>query len=269
MSTSGKSAHAAINGLQLYYEIHGKGKPLILLHGGITASDVFGSNIEALAKSRQVIAVHLQGHGYTHDIDRPLRFESMADDIAALITHLKIEKIAIMGYSLGDGVALQTAIRHPKFVDRLVVVSHAMSRAGWYPEVLATFDQMPANARQIAQGVKQSPLAKLYPDVNWETLFRKVGEMVSRDFDWSKAVAAISTPTMLVFADADAVRPDHVVEFYKQLGGGQRDAGLDGSLRSAARLAIVPGATHYDLLSTTEVLTLVAPFLDAPSATEC
>jgi pimeloyl-ACP methyl ester carboxylesterase len=153
MSISGKSAYAAVNGLELYYEIFGSGKPLILLHGGIMASNVFGPNIEALAKNRQVIAVHLQGHGYTHDIDRPLRYESMADDIAALIADLKLEKIDIMGYSLGGGVALQTVIRHPKLVDRLVVVTHTMSYDGWYPEVLAAFEQMPANTPQIAQGV--------------------------------------------------------------------------------------------------------------------
>jgi hypothetical protein len=125
---------------------------------------------------------------------------------------------------------------------------------------------MPANTPQIAQGVKQSSLAKLYPDVNWEVLFRKVGKMNSQDYDWSEAVTAIATPTMLVFADADAIRLDQMIEFYKQLGGGQRDAGLDGSLRSATQLAIVSGATHYDILSTTAVSNLVAPFLDAPSA---
>jgi pimeloyl-ACP methyl ester carboxylesterase len=266
MSTPGKSAYAAVNGLELYYEIHGSGKPLILLHGGIMASNVFGSNIEALAQNRQVIAVHLQGHGHTRDIDRPLRYESIADDIAALIAYLKLEQVDIMGYSLGGGVALQTVIRHPKSIDRLVVIAHPMSHDGYYPEVLAEFEQMLANTPKIAQGVKQSPLAKLYPDVNWEVLFRKVGEMNSQDYDWSEAVAAIDTPTMLVFADADAIRFDRIMEFYTLLGGGQRDAGLDGSLRSVNQLAIVPGATHYDILSTTVVSNLVAPFLDAPSA---
>jgi pimeloyl-ACP methyl ester carboxylesterase len=140
MITAKKSTYAAVNGLELYYEIHGSGKPLILLHGGIMASNVFGSNIEALAQNQQVISVHLQCHGHTRDIDRPLRYESMADDIAALIAYLKLEKVDIMGYSLGGGVALQTVIRHPKLVDRLVVITHTMSHDGWYPEVLAEFE---------------------------------------------------------------------------------------------------------------------------------
>ncbi|HEU4637182.1 MAG TPA: alpha/beta hydrolase [Edaphobacter sp.] len=255
------SGFAPVNGLNLYYEIHGTGQPLVLLHGGVSASEAFGPNLAELAKARKVIAVHLQGHGRTKDIDRPLRFESMADDIAALLAYLKIEKADVLGYSLGGGVALQTAIRHPAAVHRLVVVSTAMTKGGWYPEVNAAFDQMAAHAPQVAQNIKGSPLAQLYPDVNWETLLRKIAELESHDFDWSEQVKSLRSPTMLVFADADAVHPEHIVEFYKALGGGQRDAGLDGSLRAGARLGIVPGATHYNLLSTTAVADMAAPFL--------
>lgn len=255
------SGFAPVNGLNLYYEIHGTGQPLILLHGGVSASEAFGQNLAGLARTRKVIAVHLQGHGRTKDIDRPLRFESMADDIAALLTFLKIEKADVLGYSLGGGVALQTAIRHPAAVNRLVVVSTAMRKDGWFPEVNAAFDQMAAHAAQVAQNIKGSPLGKLYPDVNWETLLRKIAEMESQDFDWSEQVKSLRSPTMLVFADADAVHPEHIVEFYKALGGGQRDAGLDGSLRPGARLGIVPGATHYNLLSTNAVADMASVFL--------
>jgi pimeloyl-ACP methyl ester carboxylesterase len=264
MSTPAASGFAAVNGLELYYEIHGSGMPLILLHGGVAASEVFGANLAKLAAGRQVIAVHLQGHGRTRDIDRPLRYELMADDIATLIAHLGLEKPDVMGYSMGGGVAIQTAIRHPEAVGKLVVVSKSMKRDGVYPEVIDAFDQMAANAPYIAASVKQSPLAELYPNVDWEVTFTKIAGMEGQDYDWSDGVAAITSPTMLVFADADAIRPDHIVEFYKLLGGGRRDAGLDGSARPTARLAIVPGTTHYDILSTTVVAELVAPFLDAP-----
>ena len=257
------SGFAPINGLQLYYEIHGEGQPLVLLHGGVSASEVFGPNLPTLAKTRKVIAVHLQGHGHTKDIDRPLRFEFMADDVAELIAFLKIEKADILGYSLGGGVALQTVIRHPAAVNRLVVISAAMKRDGSFPEVNTAFDQMAAHAPQIAKNIKGSPLGRLYPEVNWENLLRKIAEMESHDYNWSAEVKQIKSPTMLIFADADSIRPEHIVAFYEALGGGKRDAGLDGSLRSAARLGMVPGATHYDILSTTMVATMVSPFLAA------
>ena len=261
ITRNASSGFAPVNGLSLYYEIHGEGPPLIMLHGGVSASEAFGQNLTELAKTRKVIALHLQGHGRTKDIDRPLRFEFMADDVAALMTFLKIDKADVLGYSLGGGVAIQTAIRHPAAVNRLIVISAAMRRDGSFPEVIAAFDQMTAHAPQIAQNIKGSPLGQLYPEVNWETLLRKIAEMESHDFDWSEQVKKLQPPTMLVFADAASIRPEHVVAFYKALGGGQRDAGLDGSLRSANRLAIVPGATHYNILSTTAVANMASPFL--------
>lgn len=259
---SGK--YALVNGLNLYYELHGSGPPLILLHGGVTPSEVLGANLEELAKHRQVITPHLQAHGHTRDVDRPLRHQTMADDIAALITHLGLAPVDLMGFSLGGGVALQTAIRHPALVRKLVVVSAAARHSAWYPEVRASFEAMHANAAQIAAGVKQSPLAAMYPAADWELIFTKLGDLVSRDHDWSEQVAGIAAPTMLVFADADSILPEHMVECYRLLGGGQRDAGLDGSLRPAAHLAIVPGTTHYTIMSTAQVARLVQPFLSAP-----
>jgi pimeloyl-ACP methyl ester carboxylesterase len=183
---SGKPArtgYAPVNDLRLYYEIHGQGDPLTLLHGGIAASEVFGGNLDALAKGRQVITVHLQGHGRTADIERPLRYETMADDVAGLIAQLRLGRTDVLGYSMGGGVALQLAIRHPNVVDRLVVVSAPVRRDAWYPEVLAALQKMPAEAAKIAAGMKQSPLAKQYPGVNWQTLFTKMGELESRPYD--------------------------------------------------------------------------------------
>jgi len=256
-----KSGFAPVNGLQMYYEIHGEGEPLILLHGGVGASEMFGPNLSAFAKARQVIAIHLQGHGHTKDIDRPLRFEFMADDIHALIAYLKLGKADVLGYSLGGGVALQTAIRHPASVRRLIVISTPMADDGPYPEVHGAFEQMGLHAAQIAQDIKGSPLNQLYPEVSWENLLRKIVEMESHPFDWSAQVKQIQLPAELIFADADSIRPEHIAAFYEALGGGKRDAGLDGSLRSVARLGIVPGATHYDILSTTMVAEMVSPFL--------
>lgn len=266
VAQSADSGFAPVNGLQLYYEIHGaeihgEARPLVLLHGGVAASEAFGPNLPALAKTRKVIAVHLQGHGHTKDIDRPLRFESMADDVAGLIAYLKLGKADVLGYSLGGGVALQTAIRHADVVDHLIVVSEAMQRSGWYPEVNAAFGQMAAMAPQVAQNIKRSPIGRMYPNVNWETLFKKIAEMETLDYDWSAAVKQIALPTMLIFADADAVRLEHIVAFYEALGGGKRDAGLDGSLRAAARLGVVPGATHYNILATTMVAEMAGTFL--------
>jgi pimeloyl-ACP methyl ester carboxylesterase len=237
---------ADVNGQHVFFSVRGAGKPLILLHGGINP-DCWGSNLSELAKGRQVIAVHLQAHGRTPDSDRPLRCETLGDDVAALIGHLKLGKADVMGYSLGACVALQTAIRHPDVVDRLVLMAARMKQDGAYAEVVAAFNQLEANAPVIGPGVKSSPLGQAYPDVDWTNLFAKVGDMTKRDFDWSADVAKIQARTLLVFADADCIRPEHMVEFWKALGGGQRDAGMDGSLRPASQLAIVPNTTHYTL----------------------
>src|SRR5882757_2324825 len=260
VSSEIKKGYVPVNGLKLYYEIHGVGEPLILLHGGVGGLDMFGPTLPALAKSRKVIAVELQGHGRTADIDRPFSFEAMADDIAGLIKQLGLEKADVMGYSLGGGVALQTAIRHPEAVRKLVVVSAGFSRNGLFPEVRATMDHMgPAAGEQM----KRSPLNTMYPNVNWVNLFTKLGVLLRKDYDWSKEVAAIKLPTMLIYADADALYPAHIVEFYKLLGGGQRDAGLDGSGRSANQLAILPAVTHYTIAASPVLPVVVTPFLDA------
>ena len=241
-----KENFADVNGQHIFYSVHGAGKPLILLHGGIDP-DSYGSNLAELAKGRQVIAVHLQAHGRTPDTDRPLRCETMGDDIAALIGHLKLGKADVMGYSLGSFVALQTAIRHPDVVDRLVLLAARMRQDDAFPEVVAALNQLEANAAAIGPGVKASPLGQKYPDVNWTSLFKKVGDMTKRPFDWSAGVAKLKARTLLVFADADYIPPERMVEFWKTLGGGQRDAGIDGSLRPRNQFAIVSNTTHYTL----------------------
>jgi len=258
-----KSGYAPVNGLKLYYEIRGSGEPLVLLHGGVVGITMFGQNLDLLSQKRKVIAVELQGHGHTADIDRPLSYEAMADDVAGLLKYLGIDKADVMGYSLGAGVALQTAIRHPEVVRKLVIVSAAFRRDGFYPEVLAAFDQMGPSA---GEPMKQSPLAKMYPNVDWSRLFAKLGDLLRKDYDWSKEVSAIKAPTMLVFADADAVRLAHAAEFYGLLGGGRGDAGFDGSKRPVDELAVLPGLTHYNISSSPALSAAVTPFLDAPTS---
>lgn len=256
-----KGNFADVNGQHIFYSVHGAGKPLILLHGGIDP-DSYGSNLDELAKGRQVIAVHLQGHGRTPDTDRPLRSELLSDDVAALIGHLNLDKADIVGYSLGSDVALQTAIRHPDVVHRLVLVSGTMRLDGSYPEVVAALDQLEANAATIGPGVKASPLGQAYPNVDWTNLFSKVGDLTKRPFDWSAEVAKVQARILLVFADADMIRPEHMVEFWKAIGGGQRDAGIDGSLRPANQLAIVPNTTHYTIPVDPMLPEIVARFLE-------
>jgi len=261
-----KTGYAPVNGLKLYYEIHGSGEPLVLLHGGLGATEMFNEIMPSLSNSRQVIAVDLQGHGRTADVDRPLSYESMADDIAALIKYLGIEKADVMGYSLGGGVALRTAIQHPDLVRKLVIVSATFKRDGWYPEILAGMSQMGPGA---AEPMKQTPMYQMYARIapkpaDWPVLITKLGDLLRKDYDWSKDAAAIKASTLLVFGDADAVRTAHAVEFFELLGGGQKDAGWNGSGMSNARLAILPGVTHYQIFASPSLSSTVRPFLDAP-----
>ena len=261
-----KGSYASVNGLNLYYEIHGAGELLILLHGGVGAIQMFGEVLPSLAQNRQVVAVDLQAHGRTADIDRPLSFELMVGDITALIKHLGIEEADVMGYSLGGGVALRTAIQHPEVVRKLVLVSTPFKRDGWYPEVLAGMGQM---GPQVAEPMKQTPMYQHYASIapkpeDWPVLLTKLGELLRQDYDWSKDVAAIKAPTLIVVGDADSVRTAHVVAFFELLGGGKVDAGWDGSGMSNARLAILPATTHYNIYSSPQLSAVVAPFLDAP-----
>jgi pimeloyl-ACP methyl ester carboxylesterase len=265
-TTALKTGYAPVNGINLYYEILGTGEPLILLHGGLGATEMFGEILPLLGNTRQVIAVDLQGHGRTADIDRPMSCEAMADDVAALIKYLGIDRADVMGYSLGGGVALRTAVQYPGRVRKLVLVSTAFRRDGWYPEILAGMAQMGAGA---AEPMKQTPMYQLYARIapkpaDWPVLLTKLGEMLRKDYDWSKDVAAIKSPTLLVFGDADAVRTAHAVQFFELLGGGKKDGGWDGSGISNARLAILPGLTHYTIFSSPALASTVNPFLDAP-----
>ncbi|MBI1257833.1 MAG: alpha/beta fold hydrolase [Chloroflexi bacterium] len=264
MSQVATGSYAQVNGINLYYEIHGEGEPLILLHGGLGAIEMFGENLAALAAGRQVIGVDLQGHGRTADIDRPITFEAMADDVAALIEHLGFKQVDLMGYSMGGQTAQQVSIRHPDLIRKLVLVSCPFKRSQWNTYNLEGMQQMSA---AIAEPMKQTPMYALYSQIaprveDWPVLLTKLGNLARTDYGWEKDILSIKSPTLLVAGDADAVLPRQMIEFFELLGGGLKDGGWDGSGMSSARLAILPGMTHYNIFNAPKLVETVIPFLD-------
>ncbi len=258
------NAVARVNGIELGYEVFGEGEPLVLLHGGFGSVEMFGPNVELLAAGRRVIGVDLQSHGRSPAADRPMRFETMADDIAALIRSLGLARSAIMGFSLGGAVGLRMAIQHGDMVERLVLVSTVFKRRGWFPEMTAAMDAM---GPETAGFLMQSPMYQSYQQIaprveDWPVLVRQVTEAMKIEYDWSAAIPGLSMPVMLVVGDADGMPPSHTVEFFSLLGGGQRDASWDRSGMTRHRLAVLPGATHYDINVTPALSAVVIPFLD-------
>jgi pimeloyl-ACP methyl ester carboxylesterase len=259
-----KSGYAPVNGLKLYYEIHGSGEPTVLLHGGLGSTGMFGDNIVALAKTRQVIAVDLQAHGRTGDIDRPLRLELMADDVAGLLKHLNIAKADFVGYSMGGGVALQTAVRHPAVVNKLVIVSTYLRKDAVYPEILA---QQGFVSGAIAEQMKGTPMHDNYMKIaprkeDFPKLLDKIGAMMKQDFDYTKDLASVQAPTLIVAADADLFYTRHAVEMFELMGGGKKDGGWDNSGRPKGQLAILPGLTHYNIFMSPMIVPTISQFLD-------
>jgi len=262
----GVGQYAEVNGINLYFETHGTGQPLILLHGGLGSGEMFGPTLTELAQQHQVIAVDLQGHGRTADIDRPIDIRLMADDIAALIDHLKLDKPDVVGYSLGGGVALFTAVKYPDKVRRLVVASAHARRDAIPPEMLAQQAQVNAAA---AEFLKDTPMWELYQRVaphpeDFPQLLDKVGEAMAQDYDYTEDVRSLQVPTLLVAADADMAPPSHYVEMFKLLDGGLRDGGWmgEGRPKGGHALAILPGLTHYNLAISPLFATVTLNFLD-------
>jgi pimeloyl-ACP methyl ester carboxylesterase len=257
---------AEVNGLNLYYETHGAGRPLILLHGGLGSGEMFGPILPLLAARHQVILVDLQGHGRTADIDRPLDVRLMADDIGALIDHLGLDHADLVGYSLGGGVALQTAIRYPAKVGRLVSACANIRRDAIYPEMLAQQGQVGGDA---AEFMKDTPMYQLYQRVaprpqDFPRLLDKIGAAMAKDFDFSEEVRGLGVPTLIVCADADMAPPSHYVEVFKLLDGGLRDGGWmgEGRPKGGHALAILPGLTHYDVHSSPLFAEVTLAFLE-------
>ncbi|GLY00338.1 alpha/beta hydrolase [Actinoplanes sp. NBRC 101535] len=242
--------YADVNGINLYYEIHGTGRPLVLLHGGLGSGEMFAPVLPAFTAGHQVILPDLQAQGRTADIDRPLHIRSMGDDIAALIDHLGLDRPDLVGYSLGGGVALQVAFHHPEKVGRLVALSAGIRRSAAYPEILEQQGQVGPEA---AEFMKQTPMYELYQRVaprpeDFPRLLEKIGVAMAEDYDYTDEIRALQTPTLIVAADADLCPPSHFVEVFSLLDGGLRDGGWDGSGRPKGghALAILPGTTHYN-----------------------
>jgi len=262
----GAGQYAEVNGINLYFETLGTGRPLILLHGGLGSGEMFGPILPALAAQHQVIAVDLQGHGRTADIDRPIDIRLMADDIAALIDHLGLDKPDVVGYSLGGGVAFFTAVKYPEKVGRLVMTSAHIRRDAIPAEMLAQQAQVNAAA---AEFMKDTPMYQLYQQVaprpeDFPRLLDKIGESMAQDFDYTEEVRSLQVPTMIVAADADMAPPSHYVEMFKLLDGGLRDGGWmgEGRPKGGHALAILPGLTHYNPGASPRFATVTPGFRD-------
>jgi pimeloyl-ACP methyl ester carboxylesterase len=262
----GTGAYADVNGINLYYETHGTGRPLILLHGGLMSGEMFEPILPALAERHRVIAVDLQGHGRTADVDRPIDIRLMADDIAALIDHLELDRPDLVGYSLGGGVAFFTAVKYPQKVGRLVMGSAHIRRDAIPPEMLAQQAQVSSAAVEF---MKDTPMYQLYQRVaprpeDFGRLLDKIGEAMGKDFDVTEEVRGLQVPTMLVCADADMAPPSHYVEAFKLLDGGLRDGGWmgEGRPKGGHALAVLPGLTHYNLGVSPLFAAVVLDFLD-------
>lgn len=259
------SGYAATNGVDLYYEIHGEGDPLVLIHGGLTTIGEMETWLPPLAATRQVIAVEMQGHGHTADTDRPLAFPTLGDDIVALLDHLAIPRADVVGHSFGGAVALRVAIQSPERVRRLVVVSSPHARSAWYPEVREGMSQVGAS---LAPNMMQTPtgeLSRQWPEPErFPRFLDRMGMLMSEDYDWSDAIAALAMPVLLVFADNDSIPQREIAEFFALLGGGVKEPGWLNTQLSRSRLAVVPGYSHYNFISSPEVPRVIERFLADP-----
>ena len=261
MPGQSKTGYAQVNGLSMYYEVHGAGKPILLLHGAFnTLNMAFGQLIPELSKSRQVIAVELQGHGRTNDIDRPFSFESMADDVAGLLKQLKIDSTDVLGYSMGGGVAQQLAIRNPSSVRRLILISTVYKYEGWSQE---TRNILPMLTPEMFEPtpIKQE-YDRLAPDAkHWKDFINKMKKFVTTSYDFGAGkIKAIKSPTLIIAGDGDGVTPEHAVEMYRLRGGGYM---IDFGPVPAAQLALFPGSSHISVMMETNwLVSMINPFLD-------
>jgi pimeloyl-ACP methyl ester carboxylesterase len=263
-SNPSKQGKISVNGLEMYYEIHGTGQPLALLHGAFSAIGTsFGQILPGLAKNRQVIAFELQGHGHTADIDRPLSIEAMSDDVAAALQSLGIEQADLFGYSMGASVALHAAIRHPEVVRKLVLASVTYTLSGVHPGLMDGLAEMKPEMMHGSPWHDEYIKIAPHPE-DFVTLFEKKTQMDRQISDIpSEQIRGIRAPTLIVLGDSDLVRPEHAVEMFRLLGGGvfgDMPPGLPNS-----QLAILPGTSHVTLVDRAEwIVSMVNAFLDAP-----
>lgn len=266
-TTLKSSGLAPVNGQKIYYEIHGEGEPIVLLHGAYMTIDMNWSQlIPELVKTRKVIAIELQGHGRTADIARALSYPALASDVAGVMRYLKLDSADVLGYSFGGTVAFQLAISEPKLVKKLIICSTAYKYEGWLPEVRAMFQNFQPSF------FDQTPLMPEYkrvaPDTaHWHAFVNKMVQFDKQNFDLGDAkIKGVHSPVLLIMADNDGVDLQHVARMYKLLGGNVSGdvAGLPKS-----RLAIVPGQTHVGLMMETDkIIALIDPFLNPSKKTQ-
>jgi pimeloyl-ACP methyl ester carboxylesterase len=268
MPKSTKSGHAAVNGVNYYYAVYGAGEPLLLLHGGMFHIEMFGPNLTKLAQSRQVIGVDLQGHGRTPLGNREISLVDIGNDMAGVLKKLGYDKVDVLGYSMGGGVAFQLAAQHPEMVRRLVLVSTPYARDGFYPEMLP---QQAALGAAMAEQMKETPIYKSYVAIaphpeEFPKLLDQMGAYMRKPYDWSADVKKLAMPVMLIYGDSDMFRPEHEVKFYQLLGGGLKDAGWQREHMSQNRLAILPDVTHYEMGVAPQMVDTALPFLNAKTS---
>lgn len=259
-----KKGYADVNDVSYYYEIHGSGDPLLVLHGGLGSMEMFGPARAALAQHRQVIAVDLHGHGRTALGVRRIDLVEQGKDMAGLLKAVGVTQADVMGYSLGAQLAFQFAAQHPDRVRRLVMVSGGFAQSGFYPEMLPMQASVGA---AMADSMKGTPMHETYMALapikgDFPRLLDEMGAWMRKPYDWSSDVAKLTMPVMLVYGDGDMYRPEHIVKFYQLLGGGLKDAGWQREHMSRNRLAILPNLTHYEVFMARQLAEIVLPFLN-------
>lgn len=261
--TSSGYAEAA-EGLEIYYEVYGEGDPIVVLAGGLMPIKTTAQITGPLSETRQVIAIDLEGHGRTNLRDTPMTPERNGDDVAAVLRHLGIAEADIAGYSHGGAAAIWMAVRHPEIVRNLIVIATGFAREGWYPE---TLEGLSAVGASLAEPLKATPVFEGYGHPEQFPLFLdRMGELIRKDWDWSEEIRALPMPALLIFADHDSYSMQHIAEFFAFFGGGIREPGVIDPQFSRARLAIIPGYTHYNLGQAPEVAQVIERFLTQPTS---
>jgi pimeloyl-ACP methyl ester carboxylesterase len=269
ISRAARAGYVEAGGVRYYYEMHGLGEPLLLLHGGLGSMAMFQPLLPLLAAKRTVIAVDLLGHGRTELGEHSISSETIGDDLAAILDALGFGAVDALGYSFGGQVAFQLAARHPERVRHLAIVSAGFAQDGFYPEMIEMQARMGGHMQEF---MRDTPMYRSYMAVapipsDFPRLLDAMGDWLRRPFDFSAEASKLTMPVMLVYGDSDMFRPTHMVDFYRLLGGGLRDAGWQKEHMSQNRLAILPGLTHYNIFLAPQLVQTVLPFLSGEAET--